>query len=101
MINDGDRHEYKTRSSTGCILYTVIITTWMINDGDRHGYKTRSSYNIQPVLDLVLYPCLSPSFIIHVVIITVYNIQPVLDLVLYPCLSPSLYTVIITTVDDK
>ena len=43
MINDGDRHEYKTRSSTGCILYTVIITTWMINDGDRHGYKTRSS----------------------------------------------------------
>ena len=39
MINDGDRHGYKTRSSTGCILYTVIITTWMINDGDRHGYK--------------------------------------------------------------
>ena len=32
MINDGDRHGYKTRSSTGCILYTVIITTWMIND---------------------------------------------------------------------
>jgi hypothetical protein len=27
MINDGDRHEYKTRSSTVCILYTVIITT--------------------------------------------------------------------------
>ena len=25
MINDGDRHEYKTISSAGCILYTVII----------------------------------------------------------------------------
>ena len=25
MINDGDRHEYKTRSSAGCILYTVIV----------------------------------------------------------------------------
>jgi hypothetical protein len=69
MINDGDRHGYKTRSSTGCILYTVIITIWIINDVDRHG------------------PGLSPSFIIHVVIITVYNIQPVLDLVLYPCLT--------------
>jgi hypothetical protein len=51
MINDGDRHGYKTRSSTGCILYTVIITTWMINDGDRHGYKTRSSTGNLNVLD--------------------------------------------------
>jgi hypothetical protein len=25
MINDGDRHGYKTKSSAGCILYTVII----------------------------------------------------------------------------
>jgi predicted acetyltransferase len=77
MINDGDRHGYKTRSSTGYILYTVIITTWMINDGDRHGYKTRSSTG-----------CILYTVIIHlsstVVIITVYNIQPVLDLVLYP-----------------
>jgi hypothetical protein len=28
MINDGDRHGYKTRSSAGCILYTVI-TNWV------------------------------------------------------------------------